>query len=140
MTQEEFLERVETAIQSQSVNINALAETLTTVVHTMDRFVAGLQNRPTKRMFYLVIVLAVLALGFNYYQSVENGHTASSIESCVNPEGDCAKKGAQATANALLSIHCGEVTLINELALNNNLKPVAVPDFCKTEGATPPGN
>lgn len=131
MTQEEFLQRIEAAIQSQTENINALAVNLTMVVHTMDRFVKGLQNRPTKKMFYAVIGIAALALFFNYRQSVQNGRTANQIESCVNPSGDCAKRGAEQTGTALLSIHCGEIALINELAENNHLVQVGVPDYCK---------
>lgn len=123
--------RMEAVIEKQNENIDKLVQQVGILVGTMTTFAKALNNRPTKRQFYFLGITLLAILGFMALSVQANNTVAHRIQDCTDPQGECAKRGQEGTAIALLQIKCGEVNLINELAEKNSLAPVSVPDECK---------
>lgn len=102
------------------VDVFAALETVTVAVTANAAAVAGLvealHERPTRREtgWFLATVLVVMvmvnvcALGVTGV-ILRNGQR--QIESCIDPTGVCAKRGAKATGDAVLALQCIEVLL-----------------------------
>lgn len=91
-------------------DLRAVAEQQNENIAELTKSISDLANavaaRPTRReTFNLAAVIATITLavvGVMFLLVLQNQNT---IESCTNPKGECAKRGQEATADAIRSIN-----------------------------------
>lgn len=107
---EVYLDALLKTTQAQSGFIEDLAQTVETLAEQVDK-------RPTKSFMYkvggavaAVVVALVLFLNIASYQS--SNDALDRIESCTDPEGECAQRGAQGQVQAIGQIVCNQEKIV----------------------------